>query len=207
VPFDAMPLPWRARCRLPRSVLDHRLAARETEVHRTTMSAELERFAPDDPPAEIVPMQALLPDGREVALRVEVATQPPWRSRLLAEARGAPDAAGALARLLPLDAEGDDLAEALARARQALEPLGVRLLCQGARRDVHPSPMARQAGGRLTYVIAPGRPARREDLVDVLGPLAPAERTLARTLAEQAEQAEQTEQARRWLESIAALPG
>lgn len=66
---------------------------------------------------------------------------------------------------------GEDLFDTLCRLRQCLEGKGCQLLCNAARKDAYPSRMARQmGGGRKVYLLANGRQARREDLVDAFGP-------------------------------------
>ncbi|MEU4448370.1 hypothetical protein AB0K14_21270 [Actinosynnema sp. NPDC050801] len=66
-------------------------------------------------------------------------------------------------------ATGPDLFEALTRLRRQVEPLGVAVAVQGARRDVWPSGMARDmGGGQKAYVMRPGRNAELSDLVPTL---------------------------------------
>lgn len=72
--------------------------------------------------------------------------------------------------------EAGDLFEALARLRRKLEPLGYRLLLNGARRNAWASGMARDmGGGRRAYLLTMGRPSRMEDLVDIFEPAPEAE--------------------------------
>ena len=67
--------------------------------------------------------------------------------------------------------EGTDLFEALVSARRQLEAHGVLVGCNGARRDVFPSAMLRQAtGGRRAYVLAMPRTAARPQTVDIFAP-------------------------------------
>lgn len=69
----------------------------------------------------------------------------------------------------PYTATAPDMFEALVRLRRQLEPDGLMVAVQGARRDTYPSGMARDMGGGMQlYVIRPGRRARREDLVETL---------------------------------------
>ncbi|MDR1450018.1 MAG: hypothetical protein LBI84_07455 [Propionibacteriaceae bacterium] len=57
---------------------------------------------------------------------------------------------------------------ALRDLRRALEPLGYRLCCNGARLDVYSSRMSMQMGsGRRAYVLTPGKQALSDDLVDI----------------------------------------
>jgi hypothetical protein len=67
--------------------------------------------------------------------------------------------------------EGPDLFEALASARRELEAHDVLVACNGARRDVFPSAMLRQAaGGRRAYVLTVPRTAARPATVDIFDP-------------------------------------
>jgi hypothetical protein len=69
----------------------------------------------------------------------------------------------------PYTATAPDMFEALVRLRRQLEPDGLMVAVQGARRDTYPSGMARDMGGGMqAYVIRPGLRARREDLVKTL---------------------------------------
>lgn len=69
----------------------------------------------------------------------------------------------------PYTATAPDMFEALVRLRRQLEPDGLMIAVQGARRDTYPSGMARDMGGGMQlYVIRPGRRAHREDLVETL---------------------------------------
>jgi hypothetical protein len=59
--------------------------------------------------------------------------------------------------------------EALVRLRRQLEPDGLMIAVQGARRDTYPSGMAWDMGGGMkVYVLHPGMRGRREDLVETL---------------------------------------
>lgn len=66
--------------------------------------------------------------------------------------------------------EGEDLFECMVGLRLALEGIGARILCAGARRDVYPSGMSRQmAGGRIAYKLRIAEPAAdRVDIFDVV---------------------------------------
>jgi hypothetical protein len=69
----------------------------------------------------------------------------------------------------PYTATAPDMFEALIRFRRQLEPDGLTVAVQGARRDTNPSGMARDMGGGMqVYVLRPGLPARLEDLVETL---------------------------------------
>ncbi len=64
--------------------------------------------------------------------------------------------------------EGDDLFKSLQLIRAFFEEKGAKVLCNGARVDVHPSGMSRGMGrGRKAYVVKLGKQARRTDLVDI----------------------------------------
>ena len=66
----------------------------------------------------------------------------------------------------PYTATAPDMFEALVRLRRQLEPDGLVVAVQGARRDTYPSGMARDMGGGMrVYVMRPGLRARRDDLV------------------------------------------
>lgn len=83
-----------------------------------------------------------------------------------------------------LEARATDLFEALVSIRRQLEPEGWFVAVQGSRLDAYPSGMARDmGGGERIYVIRPGIPARREDLVDTLAPADPS--TVATVAAQQ----------------------
>jgi hypothetical protein len=65
--------------------------------------------------------------------------------------------------------KGPALFGALVSARRELETHDVLVACNGARRDVCPSAMLRQAtGGRRAYVLTVPRTAARPPTVDIL---------------------------------------
>jgi hypothetical protein len=67
-----------------------------------------------------------------------------------------------------LRGEGGDLFDALRDLRAKLDPLGCKLLCNGARRDVWPSGMARDMGhARKAYITRAGHSTTMADLVDI----------------------------------------
>jgi hypothetical protein len=69
----------------------------------------------------------------------------------------------------PYTATAPDMFEALVRLRRQLEPDGLAVAVQGARRDTYPSGMARDMGGGMgVYVMRAGLPARLEYLVNTL---------------------------------------
>jgi hypothetical protein len=59
-----------------------------------------------------------------------------------------------------VSATAGDAFAALSDVRGRLEDRGWRLAVAGARRDVYPSGMAREAGGTRAYVLRPGQPSR-----------------------------------------------
>ncbi|MFC0439544.1 hypothetical protein [Kutzneria buriramensis] len=66
----------------------------------------------------------------------------------------------------PYTATGPDMFEALVRLRRQLEPDGLTIAVQGSRRDTYPSGMQRDmSGGGRVYVLRPGRPVGRDDVV------------------------------------------
>lgn len=80
--------------------------------------------------------------------------------------------------------EGGSLIQCLARMRELLEPQGVLVLCNGARRDAYSNSLSRNmGGGRKVFPVRPGEPFRYDDFLWTLGE-APLESVA--TLAEQA---------------------
>ncbi|MDP9265797.1 MAG: hypothetical protein M3O91_06745 [Chloroflexota bacterium] len=80
-------------------------------------------------------------------------------------------------------AESSDYFECLILVRRDLEAEGIVVCCQGARRDVWPSGMARDMGAGLkAYVLTIGRAPERGDLISIFGP---ADRELIGTVEEQ----------------------
>lgn len=104
------------------------------------------------------PMKAVGINGpREVV--ASIATEPPWTLTV------------DLGDGSVVEAEDEDLYEALRAIRLQLESSGLRLCCQGALANVFPSGMARQmAGGRRAYRLRSGRQPGRDDLVDIFDP-------------------------------------
>jgi hypothetical protein len=77
----------------------------------------------------------------------------------------------------PYTATAPDMFEALVRLRRQLEPDGLAVAVQGARRDTYPSGMARDMGGGMqVYVLRPGE-ASRQDLVKTLDDAPPGQIT------------------------------
>ena len=67
---------------------------------------------------------------------------------------------------------GDDLFDALVQARITLEARNILLACNGARMNVYPSPMLRQAtNGRRAYELSLPRTKDRPPVVDVFAPV------------------------------------
>lgn len=66
--------------------------------------------------------------------------------------------------------EREDLFEAFINIREQLHEKDIFLLCNGSRRNIYPSPMLRQSdGGKKAYLLRPGVPARKEDIVNIFG--------------------------------------
>ena len=64
--------------------------------------------------------------------------------------------------------EGAELFSALVDIRRKLDSRRILLLCAGARLDVYPSRMSRQARyGRNAYALTLGQPATRENMTDI----------------------------------------
>jgi len=67
--------------------------------------------------------------------------------------------------------DADDLYQCLRAFRRVIEPEGFRVLCQGARPNVHPSGMSSQAGAWKSYAHTLGQPAFTKDLVGTFDPV------------------------------------
>ena len=102
----------------------------------------------------------LFTDGDQQEAALEIPDAPPWTI-------GAD-----IPRLGHFETTARDLFDALAAVRTWLAASGGIILVQGAARDVYPSGMAREAGGRMAYRLRPGVPAQRQDMVDILAPAA-----------------------------------
>jgi len=104
-------------------------------------------------------VDALLADGRRVAAQVRMPWSGDFRAVMEVVIDGLPAVKG----------EEQDYFEALRSVRRQLDPLGVKLLVNGARRDVWASGMARDMGAGLrVYLTGGAKPAER--LVDLLDP-------------------------------------
>jgi hypothetical protein len=98
------------------------------------------------------------PSGTEPA-DLLIVPDPPTRLRVV------------LANGRVLEAEGPDLFGCLMEVRRHLEADGLLICCQGARRDVHPSGMARQmVSGRMAYRLPLDGQPGSDDLVDIFAP-------------------------------------
>ena len=67
--------------------------------------------------------------------------------------------------------DASDFYECLRAFRRVIEPEGFRVLCQGARPNVCPSGMSRDAGAWKSYVHTHGQPALMKDLVGTFDPV------------------------------------
>jgi len=68
-------------------------------------------------------------------------------------------------------AAGADLFDALLGLRRQVEPAGIRLCCNGSRRDVWPSQLLRaMSDGGSAYVLRKGRRPTSRHLVEILAP-------------------------------------
>ena len=109
-------------------------------------------------------------DGSTAECRIDAADARPWR--LTAEITG----------VGWFEVERRDLFDALVAFREWLEVRGGRILVQGAARDVYPSGMMRENGGRMAYRLRLGARVDRRDVVDIF---APAEADAIVSVAEQ----------------------
>jgi hypothetical protein len=92
--------------------------------------------------------------------------------------------------------EASDLFECLSELRRKyLQPIGAKILCNGARQGVYPSRMSRQmSAGRKAYRVRLGHPAEAKDVVDIFDP-APASEVVN-------DVAEQVDFHRQWIASL-----
>lgn len=68
-----------------------------------------------------------------------------------------------------ITATASDIFESLAGLRHQLEPAGLMIAVQGARRDTYPSGMLRDMGdGREVYVLREGHRTTQDDIVETL---------------------------------------
>ena len=131
----------------------------------------------------VVQRRILFADGESVEAELEVSDGAPWTIR------------AEIPRLGAVTKQAPDLFEALAEVRTWLAARDAVVLVQGAARDVYPSGMAREAGGRMAYRFRDGKPATRADIVDILAPAEPG------AVANVAEQRENFES---WIRSLKA---
>lgn len=68
-----------------------------------------------------------------------------------------------------------DFYECLRCFRRTLDAQGIKVLCEGARPNVFPSPMARAGGALKAYSLTLGEQALSKDLVNIFDPVANAE--------------------------------
>lgn len=64
-----------------------------------------------------------------------------------------------------------DFYECLRAFRRVLDVEGYRVLCEGARPNVFPSPMARGGGGLKAYALTHGQQSFTKDLVNIFDPI------------------------------------
>jgi len=104
-------------------------------------------------------IQAVGSDGSDMQYLLSISEEPPWRITISSDDED------------DLVFEADDLFNALVDLREKLDRSGIKLLCNGARKDVYPSGMSRSmGGGRKAYVIRKGHPARMASLLDIFDP-------------------------------------
>lgn len=101
-------------------------------------------------------IKAKLSDGSSAQCRIEYSTELPYT--LLVSGLG----------YERYQISGRDHFDSLVILRRELEERGIQLLCAGACPNVQPSGMSRSmGGGTVAYRLIIGRPALREDLVEI----------------------------------------
>jgi hypothetical protein len=81
-------------------------------------------------------------------------TSPPWKLKI------------EIPRIFYFSEEAEDLFEALKLARNRASSVGLEFICNGARKNVYPSPMSRDmSGGIVAYELTMGQQALRKDIV------------------------------------------
>jgi len=101
-------------------------------------------------------IEVLFPDGAREEGTLVISRNEPWKVRIEQP------------RLGKLQFGGDTLYGALTALRRELESQNCYLLCNGARRNIIVSGMSRQmSGGRKGYLVSLGKPASRNDIVDI----------------------------------------
>jgi hypothetical protein len=111
-------------------------------------------------------------EGDFAVIPIQISAVPPWSL----------DAQ--VPRLGAFRTEQRDLFDALCRFREWLATHNALILVQGATRNVYPSGMQRESGGRTAYRFTSGKIVDRGDVTDILSP---AERSDIGSVAEQHE--------------------
>lgn len=120
--------------------------------------------------------------NRELSAEIHYSDSPPWKIAVKIDGE------------VFSTENKNDLFDALIDIREKLSGKRIELMCNGARKDVFPSPTSRSmAGGQMAYKIEIGVPAARKNLVNIFDP-APIELT---TTPDQ-----QKMYYRKWLESL-----
>jgi hypothetical protein len=111
---------------------------------------------------ESLSLNVLLANGVVQNCTLKLHRGPPWRLSIEGIA------------LTSTEFTGDDSFDALCSLRKALENIGAKALCAGARIDVFPSGMSREmSSGRKAYIIRIGTSVSVANLVDIFDPTTP----------------------------------
>lgn len=95
-------------------------------------------------------------DGKELSSTFYYSKQAPWKLKI------------EIPSVFYFSIEADDLFEALKLAREKASEINIEFLCNGARENVYPSPMARSMGGGIVaYELTMGQQALRKNLVKI----------------------------------------
>jgi len=106
-------------------------------------------------------------DGSLSYCQATASDKPPWRIEFAIDEIGV------------IERSGDDLFDCLREIAGELRTHGARICCNGMRRDVRPSPMARESGGaKFVYQFKIGEPADPRSVLPLLGE-APCESTVS----------------------------
>jgi hypothetical protein len=101
-------------------------------------------------------VELLTPEGKMLTVRLFFPASPPWYLEFFRS--------GGEWKVY----EGDDLFDCVTAMRGDLEKEGIKLLCNGARKDVFSSKRSRQVDGGVTaYELVPGCRATEDKLVDL----------------------------------------
>jgi hypothetical protein len=101
-------------------------------------------------------------DGKIVGGQLTYSAESPWRMAL------------AVPGAMDLQCEERDLFECMLVLRRRLQDQSWTLLCNGARKDVHPSGMSREmSGGLIAYRHQDGRKPTRGDALNIVEYAAP----------------------------------